>query len=54
MLALAISLMAMTALTQKRWLFALALVPTLFGVIMGLAGLLGWHIHPDALTRLLS
>jgi hypothetical protein len=54
MLALAISLLAMTALTQKRWLFALALVPTLFGVIMGLAGLLNWHIHPDALSRLLS
>jgi hypothetical protein len=54
MLALAISLPAMTALTQKRWLFALALVPTLFGVIMGLAGLLNWHIHPDALSRLLS
>ena len=54
MLALAISLMAVTALTQKRWLFVLALLPTLFGVIMGLAGLLGWHIHPDALTKLLS
>ncbi len=54
MLALAISLLAMTALTQKRWLFALALLPTMFGVIMGLAALLGWHIHPDALTRLLS
>jgi hypothetical protein len=54
MLALAISLLAMTALTQKRWLFALALVPTLFGVIMGLAGLLNWHIYPDALSRLLS
>jgi hypothetical protein len=54
MLALAISLLAMTALTQKRWLFALALLPTAFGVIMGLAGLLGWHIHPDLLTRLLS
>ncbi len=54
MLALAISLLAMTALTQKRWLFALALLPTMFGVIMGLAALFGWHIHPDALTRLLS
>jgi hypothetical protein len=54
MLALAISLMAVTALTQKRWLFVLALFPTLFGVIMGLAGLLGWHIHPNALTKLLS
>ncbi|MDT7540589.1 MAG: hypothetical protein QOE33_493 [Acidobacteriota bacterium] len=54
MLALAISLLAITALTQKRWLFVLALVPTLFGIIMGLAGLLNWHIHPDALSRLLS
>src|SRR6266436_1432443 len=54
MLALAISLMAVTALTQKRWLFVLALFPTLFGVVMGLAGLLGWHIHPNSLTRLLS
>ncbi len=54
MLALAISLMAVTALTQKRWLFVLALFPTVFGVIMGLAGLLGWHIHPNALTKLLS
>ena len=54
MLALAISLMAVTALTQKRWLCVLALFPTVFGVIMGLAGLLGWHIHPNALTKLLS
>ena len=54
MLALAISLLAVTALTQKRWLYYLALVPTVFGVLMGLAGLLGWNIHPDALTKLLS
>ena len=54
MLALAISLLAVTALTQKRWLFVLAMFPTLFGVVMGLAGLFGWHIHPDALTKLLS
>jgi Domain of unknown function (DUF4337) len=54
MLAIAISLLAVTALTQKRWLFVLAMFPTVFGVIMGLAGLLGWHTHPDALTKLLS
>jgi hypothetical protein len=54
MLAIAISLLAVTALTQKEWLFYLALVPTLCGLLMGLAGLLGWNIHPDALTRLLS
>ena len=54
MLALAISPLAMTALTQKRWLFVLAMVLTLFGVVMGLAGLFGWNIHPNVLTRLLS
>ncbi|HJZ79241.1 MAG TPA: DUF4337 domain-containing protein [Pyrinomonadaceae bacterium] len=54
MLALAISLLAVTALTQKRWLFFLAMAPTLFGVLMGLAGLLSWRIHPSLLTRLLS
>src|ERR1700704_6892925 len=54
MLALAISLLALTALTQRRWLFIIAMVPTFFGTLMGLAGLLGWAIHPNALTRLLS
>src|SRR5215813_1732549 len=54
MLALAISLLAVTALTQKRWLFVVAMFPTFFGVLMGLAGLLSWHIHPNSLTRLLS
>jgi hypothetical protein len=54
MIALAISLLAITALTQKRWLFVLAMFPTAFGVLMGLAGLLGLRIHPDLLARLLS
>jgi hypothetical protein len=52
--ALAISLLALTSLTQKRWLFGIAMIATVLGVIMGLAGLAGWHLHPDALTRLLS
>lgn len=52
--ALAISLLALTSLTQKRWLFGVALVATVLGVIMGLAGLAGWRLHPDALTQLLS
>ena len=54
MLALAISLLALTALTQKRWLFGLAMLPTFFGIVMGLAGLFGWTIHPNSLIRLLS
>jgi hypothetical protein len=54
LIALAISLLALTALTHKRWLFGLALIPTAGGVLMGLAGLLGWHLHPEMLARLLS
>lgn len=54
MIALAISLLAMTALTQKRWLFVVAMVPTAFGILMGLAGLFALRIHPDLLTRMLS
>ena len=54
MLAVAISLLAMTALTQKRWLFVFAMIPTFFGILMGLAGLLALKIHPETLIRLLS
>ncbi len=54
LVALAISLLALTALTHKKWLYWVALVPTALGVVMGLAGLLGWHVHSDTLARLLS
>ncbi|MCX6873355.1 MAG: DUF4337 domain-containing protein [Verrucomicrobia bacterium] len=54
LVALAISLLALTALTHKQWLYWLALVPTVFGVVMGLSGFFGWHLHPDMLSRLLS
>jgi hypothetical protein len=54
LVALSISMLALTALTHKKWLYWAALVPTAFGVLMGMAGLFGWHIHPDALSRLLS
>lgn len=54
LLAIAISLLAVTALTHKRWLYYLALVPTIGGVIMGLAGLLSWNLKVDAFSRWLS
>ena len=54
LIALAISLLALTALTHKDWLYWLAMTATIGGVLFGLAGLLGWHLHPDALSRLLS
>jgi hypothetical protein len=54
LIALAISMLALTSLTHKRWLFWIAMVPTALGVFMGLAGLLGWHVHPDSISQLLS
>jgi ribosomal protein S13 len=54
LIAIAISLLAVASLTQLPWLFVAALVPSAFGVLMGLAGLVGWGFHPDALIKLLS
>ena len=53
-LAIAISMLAVTSLVQKRGLFYVAMVPTFLGVLMGCAGLFGWRIHPDSITNLLS
>ena len=54
LIAIAISLLAVTALTRQVWLYWVAMVPTAYGILMGLAGLMAWGIHPDALIRLLS
>jgi hypothetical protein len=54
LIAIAISLLAVTALTHLRWLYLVSLVPTGFGILMGLSGLLEWSIHPAFLIRLLS
>jgi hypothetical protein len=53
-LTLALALYAVTLLTRKRWLFGLALALSAFGVVMGLAGFLGWNLHPEWLARLLG
>jgi hypothetical protein len=53
-IAIAIALFAVTALTHQWWLFFLALVPSAFGVVMGLSGLLGWAVHPDVLIKPLT
>jgi hypothetical protein len=53
-IAIAISLLAVASLTGLPWLYLLALAPSGFGVLMGLAGLLGWTVHPDGLVKLLS
>jgi hypothetical protein len=52
--AIAIALLAIASLTQFWWLYLLALLPSAFGATMGLAGLMGWSLHPTALVKLLS
>ncbi|MBS0435048.1 MAG: DUF4337 domain-containing protein [Proteobacteria bacterium] len=54
LLAIAIAMLAVTALTSQWWLYAVALLPTLGGLVMGVAGLSGLALHPDAIVRLLS
>jgi len=53
-LSVSLALLAVTALTGKRKLFAFSWIFAGFGVVMGLAGLIGLSLHPDWLTRLLS
>ena len=53
-LSVALAMLAVTALTRKRWLLWASLIFAGFGFIMGIGGLLGLHLHPDWLTKLLS
>ncbi len=53
-LSIAIALLGVSALTRKKWLVAVAVLFACFGVTMGLAGFLGWNVHPDALAKFLS
>jgi hypothetical protein len=54
LIAIAIAMLAVTALTRLWALYFAALVPTLLGVLMGIAGLSAVPIHPDVLVKLLS
>ncbi len=53
-MAIAIAMLAITALTHIWWLFWLALIPSTFGLAIGLAGLFGLPFHPDFLIHPLT
>ena len=53
-LSIAIALLGVSALTQKKWLVVVAVVFAVFGVALGLAGFLGWTFHPDAIAKVLT
>ena len=53
-LSVSLAMLAVTALTRKRWLLWTSLVFAAFGAAMGLAGLLGLPLHPNWLSKLIS
>ena len=53
-IAIAIALLAVTALTHQWWLFWLACFPSVFGLVMGVAGLFALPFHPDFLIQPLT
>ncbi len=52
--SVALAILGVTALTKKKWLFAVAIAFLLFGFFFGAAGFLGWTVHPDFIARWLS
>ena len=54
LIAIAIALLAVTALTRLWLLYWDSLLPTATGLLMGIAGLTGWDFHPTVLVQLLS
>jgi DNA repair ATPase RecN len=53
-MSVSLALFGITALTRKRALLGVAIVFASFGTILGLAGFLGWNMHPDWLASLLG
>ncbi len=53
-LTVAISVLAITALTGAAWLYYLALLPAAFGIVMGIAGLCHASLNVELLARFLG
>lgn len=53
-LSVAIALFGITVLTKKRWLLTVAFAWAGFGLLIGLAGFIGWSIRPEWFAKLLG
>ena len=54
LLSMALALFGISALVRKKWLLGVAIAFSVFGTILGLAGFLGWTIHPEWLAKILG
>jgi hypothetical protein len=53
-LSVAVALAGVTALTKKRWLFAVAGTFACIGTLYGLAGFFRWTLHSELMAKLLG
>lgn len=53
-LTVSIALCGITALTRRRWLFALAVIFACSGLLLEVAGFLQWSFHPEWMAKLLG
>jgi len=53
-LSVSLVMLAVTALTGKRWLLVMGWVMGSIGALIGVAGLTGLNLHPGWLVKLLS
>lgn len=49
-----IALFGVTALTQKRWLLFIGLAFAGFGILIGIAGFVGWNLRPEWMAKALG
>ena len=54
LLSVGIALFGITALTQKRNLIFVAMSFAAFGLVMSLAGFLGWNLRPEWLAKIIG
>jgi hypothetical protein len=53
-LSIALALMALTALTQKKWLLYVGLTFAVVGLVYTIAGFMSWNLSPGFVSRLLG
>ena len=54
LISISLALFGITALTKKTAMFWVSGSFALLGTVLGLAGFIGWNLHPDFLARLLG